>query len=73
MTDTPANTPNPMGRTSSFLPGVVAAASCAAAAEGVETDVETEPSARVVTTVTGSVAVEVDSAGDTEPVAVLGT
>lgn len=71
ITDTPAKTPSPIGNTSSFLPGVVAAASCAAAADGVETEVETWPFDKVVTTVTGVVAAE-DDAGAGVPVEALG-
>lgn len=58
ITETPAKTPRPMGKTSSFLPGVCAAAS-AAAGVGVETAVETCPFDKVVTTVMGSVPVAV--------------
>lgn len=57
MTDIPANTPSPIGKTSSFLPGTDAASACAAAADGVVTEVDTEPSDKVVTTVTGKVSV----------------
>lgn len=53
ITETPANTPNPIGSTSSFRPGVVAAASWAAAAEGVVMAVDTDPFDKVVNTVTG--------------------
>lgn len=76
MTETPANTPSPMGNTSSFWPGVVAAASCAAAAEGVMIEVDICPFDKVVTDVTGvvtdAVSVLDEGAGWTVPVADVG-
>lgn len=53
MTEIPAKTPRPIGNTSNLRPGTCCWASSAAAALGVETEVDTEPSDNVVMTVTG--------------------
>ena len=74
MTETPANTPKPIGSTSNFCPGVVAAACSAAAAEGVEIMVLNWPFDSVETDVINEVA-EAETDADaplTVPVAEAG-